>query len=259
MSDLVLPSDGARVPPLPPEAVNSAVRSEYDKTVNTWGIPNNLIRALGWHPGLALTEVDYANSFIFDDGSYTHWPRPGGTGPADTVLYPVSGFNIYSVGTPHEIILARTQRKPVLFVSPRVKFDTLGKLREHLRVRGDKDGLDYLKELENAVPITENPTGAPSLWYMPLVGAEHFFDGFGFEKYRKDFGWEEITDLEKREAVDPPAKPLLPFLLELNQELPKKWNRQRRRFDTNDDWLLWDLHRQAEGGGTVEYPRGQKA
>ena len=33
--------------------------------------------------------------------------------------------NIYSVGTPHEIALARQQRKPVLFVSPSVHFPAI--------------------------------------------------------------------------------------------------------------------------------------
>ncbi len=167
--------------------------------------------------------------------------------------------NVYSVGTPHEIILARTQRKPVLFVSPRVKFDTLDKLQQHLKARGDMEGLEYLMALENEVPIKENPTGSPSLWYMPLVGGEHFFDGFGFDRYRKDFVWDDVTALEEREAADPPLKPLLPFLLELNKGLPKRWNRQLKRFDTNDDWLLWDLHRQDGEGGSVESPRGERA
>src|SRR5688572_23560233 len=38
--------------------------------------------------------------------------------------------NVYSVGTPHEIILARQQRKPVLFVSPCVNFPAFEELRE---------------------------------------------------------------------------------------------------------------------------------
>src|SRR5262249_35697026 len=48
--------------------------------------------------------------------------------------------NIYSVGTPPEIILARQQRKPVLFVSPPVTFPALEKLEEHLATRGDTKG-----------------------------------------------------------------------------------------------------------------------
>jgi hypothetical protein len=55
--------------------------------------------------------------------------------------------DIYSVGTVHEIIVARSQHKPVLFVSP---------------------------------PTERNSSGTPSLWYLPLIGSESFFDGFGF-------------------------------------------------------------------------------
>ena len=91
MNKLILPSTPPRVPPLAPEAVNAYVKSEYDKSVNTWGIPNNLIRTMGWLPRLALTEVDYANSFIFDSGTYSLWPRPGD--PKGTpVLFPEAGF-----------------------------------------------------------------------------------------------------------------------------------------------------------------------
>jgi hypothetical protein len=47
--------------------------------------------------------------------------------------------NIYSVGTPHEIIMATLQHKPVLFVSPRVVFPSLAALRNHLR--DDPEGM----------------------------------------------------------------------------------------------------------------------
>ena len=40
--------------------------------------------------------------------------------------------NIYSVGTPHEIIMATLQHKPVLFVSPPIVFPALHELRAHL-------------------------------------------------------------------------------------------------------------------------------
>ena len=43
--------------------------------------------------------------------------------------------NIYSVGTPHEIIMATLQHKPVLFVSPPIVFPTLHELRAHLAGR----------------------------------------------------------------------------------------------------------------------------
>ena len=152
--------------------------------------------------------------------------------------------NVYSVGTPHEIILARQQRKPVLFVSPPVAFPALDELRRHLDLRGDFVGADLLTELARQVPIKPNPDGAPSQWYMPLVGGEHFFDGFGFYLYQEKFGWTD-SPLDQIEKARPPARPLLPFLVKLNDELPKKWDRHRNEYGPNDDWLLWDLSRAA--------------
>jgi hypothetical protein len=159
--------------------------------------------------------------------------------------------NIYSVGTPHEIIVARQERKPVLFVSPYVSFSKLGELREHLK--SDPTGLTLLEQLAAEVPIKENLNASPSLWYMPLIGGEHFFDGFGFAEYRGRFGWPEIA-LDANERAHPPHRPLLPFIEDANKELPKKWDRHAGCFATNDDWLLWDL-RKREGGGAVEGPR----
>jgi hypothetical protein len=92
MNDLIIPSGGPRVPPLTPAQVNADVRSEYDKSVNTWGIPNNLIRTMAWLPQLALTEVNYANSFIFDQGKFCTWPQPGASDGAATVVFPAAGF-----------------------------------------------------------------------------------------------------------------------------------------------------------------------
>src|SRR5437899_4318493 len=62
--------------------------------------------------------------------------------------------NIYSVGTPHEIIMATLQHKPVLFVSPPVIFPTLHQLREHLR--DDPAGLELLGRLEAEIPTKAN-------------------------------------------------------------------------------------------------------
>jgi hypothetical protein len=157
--------------------------------------------------------------------------------------------NVYSVGTPHEIILARQQRKPVLFVTPPVAFPALDELRQHLGLRGDFVGARLLAELEAQVPIKPNADGAPSQWYMPLVGGEHFFDGFGFYLYREKFGWPD-TPLDRLEETRQPQKPLLPFLVKLNDELPKKWDRHRKEYGPNDDWLLWELQK-AEAGKVV--------
>jgi hypothetical protein len=47
--------------------------------------------------------------------------------------------NLYSVGTPHEIALARQQRKPVLFVSPPVIYPALVELNAHFTHREHSD------------------------------------------------------------------------------------------------------------------------
>ncbi len=166
--------------------------------------------------------------------------------------------NIYSVGTPHEIALCRQQRKPVLFVSPPVEFPALDDLRAHLAGRRDENALKLLAELENQVPIKPNPRGIPSLWYMPLVGGESFFDGFGFDDYRKAYKWPGDGPLDRREKEHTPKRPLLAFLDSLAHTLPKKWDAKRNGYVRNDDWLLWDLHH-GDGGAEVAGPHNQGA
>lgn len=48
--------------------------------------------------------------------------------------------NIYSVGMVHEIVLARQQKKPVLFVTPPIELPALQALREH--IADDDRGLE---------------------------------------------------------------------------------------------------------------------
>src|SRR5262249_10700297 len=136
------------------------------------------------------------------------------------------------------------------FVSPHVVFPTLDKLQDHLEGRGDRRGRRLLERLKSEVPIKPNPEAVPSLWYLPLVGGEHFFDGFGFERYRRAFRWRRVT-LDEQEARSKPRKPLLPFLERLNERLPEKWDRRANRFVPNDDWLLWDLRRTRRRGARL--------
>ena len=161
--------------------------------------------------------------------------------------------NIYSVGTPHEIIMATLQHKPVLFVSPPIVFPALAELREHLR--NDPAGRVMLERLELELPIKENPLGIPSLWYIPLVGGENFFDGFGFAPYRKRFGWKEEIPIDRHERRFPPQRPLLPFVEKLNHRLPRKWDGKLNRFVADDDWLLWDFNTRKIRGKHVESVR----
>lgn len=149
--------------------------------------------------------------------------------------------SVYSVGTPHEIVLARQQNKPVLFVSPPVKHAALEELREHLSRKKDAKALRLLERLEKEVPVKSNPQGVPSLWYMPLIDSETFFDGFGFNdpKLRKKFAWTGMSALDVREEQCPPTRPLLPYLAELRRgKFPQSWNRDLSRFKDNDNWLL---------------------
>jgi hypothetical protein len=167
--------------------------------------------------------------------------------------------NVYSVGTPHEIVLARQQRKPVLFVSPPVFFPALEELQRHLDLQGDGVGAQLLRDLEAQGPVKPNADGVPSQWYMPLVGGEHFFDGFGFYLYRDRFGWPP-SQPDRAEASRPPKRPLIPFLIRLNDELPRKWDRHQKEYGPNDDWLLWDLRRGKSGTAVqdvhqAEHPR----
>jgi hypothetical protein len=161
--------------------------------------------------------------------------------------------NTYSVGTPHEIALSRQQRKPVLFVSPPVEFPAFDGLQRYLSEKGDSKALSLLAELEIQVPIKPNPKGIPSLWYMPLVGGESFFDGFGFDEFRSIYHWPDGGPLDVRERKARPKRPLLAFLDRLTHMLPQKWDARRNDYVRNDDWLLWDLRRD-RGGAAISGP-----
>ena len=149
--------------------------------------------------------------------------------------------NIYSVGTPHEIVVACEQHKPVLFITPPVVFPAHEALKQHLEDNNDQKGIELLDELSRQVPFKENPRGIPSLWYMPLVGSENFFDGFGFDLYRDQFDW-DLGPSDLLEQQFPPKRPLLKFLETLNKsrKIPKKWDPLKQQMCPDDDWLLLD-------------------
>lgn len=80
--------------------------------------------------------------------------------------------NIYSVGTVHEVIVARLQRKPVLMISPPIKYDFFPELAALP---------DNVKSALKFYGLKENPSGIPSQWYGNIVGGQNLFDGFGWE------------------------------------------------------------------------------
>ena len=147
--------------------------------------------------------------------------------------------NIYSVGTVHEIVLARNQHKPGLFVSPPVIFPVYDQLQAHLKQKNDSTGEQLLSDLTNQAPLRPNPDAVPSMWYMALVDAHYFFDGFGFSEYTNEFGWKEGA-LERHERDFPPKRPLLPYLEKLDREIPKKYDLEQDKYIENPDWLIFD-------------------
>lgn len=159
----------------------------------------------------------------------------------DTADYVVAFVptNIYSVGTVHEIVTARLQHKPVLFVSPPVTFPVYDELEGHLKQTGDKKGQKLLADLAEQAPLRQNPDGIPSMWYMALVDAHYFFDGFGFAKYMKRFGWKEGA-LDRHEKEFPPKRPLLHYLEQLNQGIPKRYDLERDKYVENPEWLIFE-------------------
>ncbi|MEN8230665.1 MAG: nucleoside 2-deoxyribosyltransferase [Bacteroidota bacterium] len=149
--------------------------------------------------------------------------------------------NIYSVGTVHEIVVARQQRKPVLFVSPKVSFPSFDKLVKRAEKEPELKLLS--EELEREIPIKSNEKGIPSLWYMSVVGSENFFDGFGFmlDKYTGSFNDANRSRLDEMEAMHPPEKPLLKFLEDLSHGImPKKWNSITKQYEIDEDWLIME-------------------
>ncbi len=146
--------------------------------------------------------------------------------------------NVYSVGTVHEIVMARLQFKPVLFVSPPVVFPALDELEKHLAKNGDVKGTKLLDEFMEQAAVRVNPKGAPSLWYMAVLGGECFFDGFGFAKYFKDFPKWTSNPLDERERKYPPKRPLLPYLEKLNRKIPMRYDLEQDKYVENVDWLI---------------------
>ena len=148
--------------------------------------------------------------------------------------------NIYSVGTVHEIVMARLEYKPVLFVSPPVSFPTLDELKGYMENKGDTRGQDLLEKLVNEAPLRPNPQGIPSMWYMALIDGHYFFDGFGFKPYMKEFDWTP-GPLDDREDRFPPKRPLLPYLEKLNGKIPVRFDLEQNKYLENPEWLIFDL------------------
>lgn len=149
--------------------------------------------------------------------------------------------NIYSVGTVHEIVTARQQHKPVLFVSPPISFPAYDQLLKRLESEGDTAGAGLLRELEGQAPLRVNQRGIPSMWYMALIDSHYFFDGFGWADYKDKFGWPD-TALDKLEKDYKVERPLLRYLEKVATEgPPKRYDLERDAMVDNPEWLLFDV------------------
>ena len=156
--------------------------------------------------------------------------------------------NVYSVGTVHEIATARLQHKPVLLVSPPLKYDAFDELESYLEDFPDNGKAKELFDaFKKEVPIRPNPNAIPSLWYMALLEREdYFFDGFGWDYIRNhpDFkdkiDWPYYAPLDAREVGSGvPKRPLLPYLHKLNSQIPKNFDMDRGEKTENADWLIF--------------------
>jgi hypothetical protein len=147
--------------------------------------------------------------------------------------------NVYSVGTVNEIVLARQQFKPVLFVSPPIVYPALTELEKHLAAQGDRTAQELLARVKKDASILPNEKGAPSSWYMALIDGDYFFDGFGFAGYRDRFGW-TYSKGDEFEEKHPPKRPLLPYLEKLDQRIPMRYDLEQGKYVENSDWLLLD-------------------
>lgn len=145
--------------------------------------------------------------------------------------------NIYSVGTVNEIVRARVQKKPVLLVSPPVVISALDELADHLKSKEDEEGLALLDRLKTQSAWHDNPKGIPSPWYLGLMYDDYFFDGFGFNQYAQKFKWGSGR-LDEGEQRKPPMRALLPYLEQLNREIPKRYDPIEKRYVENSDWLI---------------------
>lgn len=240
-------------------------RSRISDVLESWGVRvfdpwyKPLVRNLGRYGIEDETTTEARESWRFDDDPSAAAVRSSLSGSfwpvmhVDLRMVDLSDFviaccptNLYSVGTPHEIVVARQQRKPVLVVSPPVRYPNWGELVS--RAASDPALASLVDAVGREVVVRENVTGTPSQWYMTLVGSESFFGGFGWAAHKPQFGrWADNYLDVREEGEDRPIRALLPFLDALRQgKRPQRWDGKLHAFRDNDDWLLLEHQAAAE-------------
>lgn len=220
-----------------------------------------------WHkpPVLGLPDYDREGSSThpLKREEWTYDDSPGGnrvraevcefykpTVHVDLRMVDISDFliarcptTVYSVGTPSEIALARTQHKPVLLVTPPALFPALAKLRS--AIAGDAACTALLEQLLQEMGVVPNERAIPSLWYIGVLDGTYFFDGFGFREYMSAFPQWQYGPLDALEEQHTPQRPLLPFLVALNERIPARFDLHTSTEGPNDDWLMMQCERTA--------------
>jgi len=142
--------------------------------------------------------------------------------------------NIYSVGTVHEIVIARLQLKPVMMISPPIKYDFFPEI-----ARLSEETKNVLK----FYGLKENPHGIPSQWYGNIVGGHYMFDGFGWEAL--EFKSEEFYQQLLVEVIQ-------------NAQPDQKFKEKYKRWENVKGWVENSKALQALTGGVLDHVKYEK-
>ena len=172
--------------------------------LDPWSKPKVLGHAENYgREGLLPSKLGYENDFWTNHETRARFEQEfWETVHIDLRMTDISDFvvafvptNIYSVGTVHEVITARNQWKPVLLISPPVRYDFFPALASLSPAQ-----IEALK----FYGLKENPHGLPSQWYGNIVGGHNMFDGFGWEHldFKSEHFYEEL--ISQIAATRPP-------------------------------------------------------
>ncbi|MHA1284763.1 MAG: hypothetical protein ACTSQP_19860 [Promethearchaeota archaeon] len=137
--------------------------------------------------------------------------------------------NIYSVGTVHEIVTARLQLKPVLMISPPIKYDFFPEIAALP---------EETKKVLKFYGLKENPHGIPSQWYGNIVGGHYIFDGFGWEAL--EFKSEDFYQKLIQEVIK-------------NAEPPQNQKEKYKRWEEVKEWVNNSKELQNLTGGVLDH------
>ncbi len=193
--------------------------------------------------GVGHHSVDYSGDFWISDETRARFELDfWATVHIDLRMTDLADFliafvptNIYSVGTVHEIVLARGQHKPVLMISPPITYDLFPEIAALP---------DAAKKALKYYGLKENPKGIPSQWYGNIVGGNNMFDGFG---------WEGLQFKDSDFYADLMAEIIL-------SSKPQKGNRaEYRRWEAVSEWIRQSEPLKRLTGGVLDHIEFQES